>query len=102
MIDVEIAGLADDDVSNLRAWVTAPDMGGTIANNTFTFDVDELPQLACTDDGVYMIRNLPIGYDETVILTALEGVPATLHLDFEGVEDYAVDYDVTLKVSSCL
>jgi hypothetical protein len=94
MLDVEVAGLSEEEITSVRGWITAEGMG-TVADSTWTASV--FGQLAtCRETDTLGVTNLPILYSDNDA-SALDGLAGTLHLDIRGVEPYSLTYDIQFR-----
>ena len=96
-LDVRIDGAATDDLELVRIRIE-DEAGQQLAN--VQYRAEGIP-LMCDEDDTLVVFNLPVGFDASVMLPALDGVAATLMLAVDTVDGtFEETWSVTLRVTS--
>jgi hypothetical protein len=96
-LDIELAGIAAEDLEELRVEVLDPANSEIIAAQLYFGD--GLP-LTCNDDGVLVVRNLPVGFNDSTDLAELDQVGVMLSLRVVTAEEtLAESWSVVLVVT---
>lgn len=93
--DVTIEDMAASELEALRVTIERDSSGEALA--TVRFFGEGLP-LLCTEEEVLVVDNLPVGFDASVTLDGLDGVPVVITATVETADgDFISRYDATLR-----
>ena len=96
-LDVRIDGAPMEDLELIRVFI-ADDAGQQLAN--VQYQADGIP-LMCDEDDTLVVFNLPVGFDLSVMLPELDGMPATMMLGVDTVAGtFEETWSITLRVTS--
>jgi hypothetical protein len=96
-LDVVIVGLASDDIDSLRIAIRRRDDATVLADQSYRGN--PLPYQCLPDDSL-LLQNVPVGFEEWVILEELEGVEIELAvLVASGQDVVRFDADLVLVVT---
>ncbi|MEM7155754.1 MAG: hypothetical protein AAF799_23085 [Myxococcota bacterium] len=93
--DVTIEDMAASELDALWVTIESDGSGDTLA--TVRFFGEGLP-LQCTEEEVLVVDNLPVGFDSSVTLAGLDGMPVVITATAETSEgNFVSRYDATLR-----
>ncbi|MCH9682004.1 MAG: hypothetical protein K0V04_11260 [Deltaproteobacteria bacterium] len=97
-IDLVLEGVSADAIDSLGLTVEVADTNEVLANVRY---FGELLPFECNEDDQLTINDLPVGYDESVVLTDADGVVVVLTTTVETRgESFSASYDLVLAVTN--